>query len=87
MENRLQKIEAVLTRLERAEALLMEGRVHRVEGLPQTYVVRGSQLYLVDLGTQTCTCPDFQKGHTCKHILAAYLLARGEKKEVKEVLG
>lgn len=78
MKNIRERIEGFLNRLERAEAILLEGRVHRVEGLPHTYVVRGSENYLVNLEQESCTCPDAAKGHTCKHLLAAVLLERAE---------
>lgn len=82
--NKLQRIEGFLARLERAQNILLEGRVHRVEGLPRTYVVRGTQNYLVSLEGETCTCPDHAKGHTCKHLLAVVLLERAERgKEVR----
>jgi len=81
-----ERVEGFLNRLERAEAILLEGRIHRVEGLPHTYVVRGSQVYLVDLQQETCTCPDHAKGHTCKHLLAAVLLERAERKAAGRVL-
>ena len=29
--------------------------------------------YLVDLEALTCECPDFERGHHCKHILAAQI--------------
>jgi len=83
MKNIRARLEEFLNRLERAEAILLEGRVHRVEGLPHTYVVRGSENYLVNLEKETCTCPDHGRGHTCKHLLAAVLLERGEKKAVQ----
>lgn len=83
--SKLQKIEGFLDRLERAEALLLEGRAHRVEGLPSTYVVRGSQNYLVSLEEGTCTCPDAERGHTCKHLLAAVLLVRAERKQERDL--
>jgi len=76
--NKIERITGFINRLERAEALLLEGRIHRVEGLPQVYVVRGSEHYLVDLEAGSCTCPDHAKGHTCKHLLAAVLLERAE---------
>ncbi|RYM39429.1 SWIM zinc finger family protein [Meiothermus sp. PNK-Is4] len=79
MKNIRERIEGFLSRLERAEAILLEGRVHRVEGLPQVYVVRGSEHYLVDLERESCTCPDHAKGNTCKHLLAAVLLERAER--------
>lgn len=82
MKNIRERIEGFLNRLERAEGIALEGRVHRVEGLSHTYVVRGNENYLVDLERETCTCPDAAKGHTCKHLLAAVLLERGEKKAV-----
>jgi predicted nucleic acid-binding Zn finger protein len=75
-----ERIEGFLNRLERAEGILLEGRIH---------VVRGSESYLVDLQQESCTCPDHAKGHTCKHLLAAVLLERAERKaagrELKEV--
>lgn len=79
-----EKIEGFLDRLERAENLLMEGKVHRVEGL-NMYVVRGSQPYLVDLEAETCNCPDYSKGHVCKHLLAVLLLERAERKRAKSL--
>jgi hypothetical protein len=42
---------------------------------PRCFQVRsteGLQTYQVDLDTKTCTCPDSQKGNTCKHRVAAY---------------
>lgn len=80
-----EKIEGFLDRLERAENLLMEGKVHRVEGLNKVYVVRGSQPYLVDLEVETCNCPDYSKGHVCKHLLAVLLLERAERKKAKSL--
>ncbi|ADH62493.1 zinc finger SWIM domain protein [Allomeiothermus silvanus DSM 9946] len=93
MKNIRERLEGFLNRLERAETILLEGRIHRVEGLAHTYVVRGSERlstgasrgpmalhYLVDLERETCTCPDAAKGHTCKHLLAALLLERGEER-------
>lgn len=84
--NKIERITGFINRLERAEELLLEGRVHRVEGLPQVYVVRGSQNYLVDLERESCTCPDHARGNTCKHLLAAVLLERGEKKGLVRTL-
>lgn len=84
MKNIHARVEEFLNRLERAEAILLEGRIHRVEGLAHTYVVRGNEPYLVDLDKETCTCPDHGKGHTCKHLLAAVLLERAEHKARKE---
>ena len=71
-----ERIEAFLKRLERAEALVQEGRVHPVQGVDTLFVVRGGQPYVVDLEGETCTCPDFAKGHICKHFIAAVLVAR-----------
>lgn len=56
------------------------------QGMPHTYVVRGSQNYLVDLEKETCTCPDHARGHVCKHLLATVLLERGEKKGLVRTL-
>jgi len=86
MKNILERIEGFLNRLERAETILLEGRIHRVEGLAHTYVVRGNVPYLVDLEHETCTCPNHAKGHICKHLLAAVLLERGEKKGLVRTL-
>lgn len=88
-KGRLGRLEELLKRLERAEALVAEGRVHEVEGLPRRYVVEGSRPYLVDLFEESCTCPDFAKGHTCKHLMAAYLwererTAKTEERKTKE---
>lgn len=80
-----QKVESFLDRLERAEQILIEGRIHRVEGMEHVYVVRGTRPYLVNTQEMTCTCPDHtERGRTCKHILATVLLERAEQKERKE---
>ena len=40
----------------------------------------------MDLEREACTCPDYARGHTCKHLLAAVLLERGEKKGLVRML-
>lgn len=74
------RMASFLTRLEKAKALVREGRVHPVQGLPDIFVVEsqeGKGLYLVDLGQETCTCPAWTQGKTrpCKHLVAAALQA------------
>lgn len=85
MKQLRERVDEMLDRLERAEAYLEAGRVHRVEGLPQTYVVEGTALYLVNTGDGECTCPDAEKGHACKHLLACILLERAEQKAPKQL--
>ena len=71
-------------RLERGLALAMEGAVmpYTDRGQPwqkNLYQVRSSNpykppfSYLVDLDALTCECPDFEKGHCCKHLLACQI--------------
>lgn len=46
--------------------------------LPHVYVVPGCSggEYVVHLGRQTCTCPDFERHHApCKHLYAAEIAA------------
>lgn len=69
-----------MKRLEKAKALVEEGKVHPVEGLPDLFVVEsqeGGGFYLVDLQRETCTCPAWTNGKTrpCKHMLATALYA------------
>lgn len=85
MHNRRERIDEMLDRLQRAEGYLQAGKVHRVEGLPQVYVVVGSELYLVDSAGGECSCPDAKKGHACKHLLACILLERAEQKAPKQL--
>ena len=45
---------------------------------PHVYVVPGCSggSYVVHLGRETCTCPDFERHNTpCKHLFAATLKA------------
>lgn len=80
-----ERVEALLARLERAQALLAEGRIHRVEGLPGVYVANGGAHYLIHTDQMACTCPDHQKnGQVCKHLLAALLLEREARKETAQ---
>jgi len=81
----VKKVLGFLPRLEKARALLEEGKVHEVVGLPHLFVVdsqEGKGHYLVDLKEGTCTCPAFVQGKTvpCKHLLAATLLVWGKGK-------
>jgi hypothetical protein len=71
------RIRALHDRLLRAEILAASGRVHRVDGMPDAFIVEGTKgPYLVKDGK--CPCPDaanrngLTDGH-CKHLLAALL--------------
>ncbi len=83
MASVIQKIEALYQRLERARAIVAEGRIHPVLGKPDHYVVqstKGDGFYLVN---GTCICPDateraeLTKG-LCKHKLAAVLFSESQ---------
>ena len=71
-----EKMKATLNgREERALKLAVEG--HVMHKFARTFNVRsedGEHSYLVNLEKSFCTCPDSQKGHVCKHRLAAYLV-------------
>lgn len=43
----------------------------------------GSKVYQVDLEAKTCDCPDSQKGHTCKHRIAAYYYEQASQPPAK----
>ena len=67
-------------RLERGLELALSGGVTRYEypersGFIRRYKVNSSDPtrppYQVDLVARTCTCPDYCKGHFCKHRVAA----------------
>jgi predicted nucleic acid-binding Zn finger protein len=67
-----------MTRFEKAQALLNEGKVHPVPGKPGLFVVKGQEkktYYIVELKGETCTCPAFAHGKTrpCEHLIAAAL--------------
>jgi len=67
-------------RAERALKLAVEG--HVTHKFARTFNVRsedGEHSYLVNLEKSFCTCPDSQKGHVCKHRLAAYLVEQSLK--------
>jgi len=67
-------------RAERALKLAVEG--HVTHKFARTFNVRsedGEHSYLVNLEKSFCTCPDSQKGHACKHRLAAYLVEQSMK--------
>jgi hypothetical protein len=71
-----EKLKASLNgREDRALKLAVEG--HVTHKFARTFNVRsedGEHSYLVNLEKSFCTCPDSQKGHVCKHRLAAYLV-------------
>jgi uncharacterized Zn finger protein len=78
-----------LPRLEKAQALLAEGKVHPVLGKDGLFVVEsqeGKWHYLVDLEGETCTCQGFSLGRTrpCKHLLAAVLHEYEREKALRE---
>jgi len=76
-------------RLERGLEIALSGGVTRYEypersGFVRRYKVNSSDPtrppYQVDLVARTCTCPDYCKGHFCKHRVAAQVfeLAAGK---------
>lgn len=73
----IQKIEALSKRLERAKALVKEGKVEKLTHTEWAVDSERDQSkwYLVKLnGRATCSCPDFKRRHEeirfCKHLLA-----------------
>jgi SWIM zinc finger len=80
-----QEVKQLAARLAKAEALVQDGAVFPVTGLPDYAVVKngdGTQMYLAQqtIGHEHCSCPDFQhrqgkQGHPCKYILAAEIAA------------
>jgi uncharacterized Zn finger protein len=67
-----------MTRFEKAQDLLNEGKVHPVPGRPGFFVVKSQgkkTYYAVDLRNETCTCPSWGYGrtHPCKHLIAVAL--------------
>ena len=62
-------------REERGLKLALEGHVkHTSQRIFSVRSENNQHAYLVDLDRKTCTCPDCQKGHICKHRIAAYLI-------------
>jgi hypothetical protein len=85
-------------RLERGLEIALSGGVSRYEypersGFVRRYKVNSSDLtrlpYQVDLVARSCTCPDYFKGHFCKHRVAAQVfelaLAKVQPKEVEPI--
>jgi hypothetical protein len=69
-------------RLDRGLELAKQGAVLPVAGYPRRFQVRSldtPQIYDVDLDARTCTCPDSQKGNTCKHRVAAFYFEQANK--------
>src|SRR3974390_1240573 len=65
---------ALLTasRKDRGLALSRDKRLRPIAG-DKWYVPSQSQAsggYVVDAEAKTCTCPDHESGHRCKHVLA-----------------
>ena len=76
-----EKMKATLNgRQDRALQLALDGHVtHKFD---RTFNVRSEdehRSYLVNLEKSFCTCPDSEKGHVCKHRLAAYLVEQSMK--------
>jgi uncharacterized Zn finger protein len=70
-----------MTRFEKAQDLLNEGKVHPVPGRPGFFVVKSQgkkTYYAVDLRNETCTCTSWSYGRIrpCKHLIAAALYER-----------
>ncbi len=71
-------------RFERGLEIAKAGKVSAWPGGPQPDNHRCSKVlssnptrppyhYKVDLDAETCECPDFYKGHYCKHLIAAHI--------------
>ncbi len=80
-ENLSEKMKAAISgREERALKLALEGHVtHKSERIYSVRSQDGEHAYLVNLDKGFCSCPDSQKGHVCKHRLAAYLIEQSSK--------
>jgi predicted nucleic acid-binding Zn finger protein len=82
------RVKALRDRLNKAEELVKEGRVHRVMHLPDHWVVEGGKgHYLVN---ESCPCPDFVNRTDlietyCKHRLAAMLYAEQAREHDEEL--
>jgi|FaiFalFF_MnMetaG_3_1042247.scaffolds.fasta_scaffold04413_2 predicted nucleic acid-binding Zn finger protein len=81
---KVQTIEALYRRLERARAIVAAGKILPVAGRDGYFCVLasdGKRVYLVQAG-QSCTCPDFTQRSTrsvpCKHLLAVELYQNGK---------
>jgi hypothetical protein len=76
-----EKLKATLNgRDERALKLALDGSVsHKTARIYSVRSEDGQHAYLVNLDKSFCTCPDHQKGHVCKHRLAAYLIEQACK--------
>jgi hypothetical protein len=78
------------TRESRALALA-EGRGHEIERTAtHVYLVpscTGASTYRVRYGgeVEACECPDFEFGHTCKHLLAVGIMHASRRSSVREV--
>lgn len=79
----VETIEAMSQRLEKARALVRDGKVRKVEG-EDSWVVENEEgkFYLVQ--NSTCTCQDFQQRKDlhkgwCKHRLAIALTKKNGK--------
>jgi len=80
----LEALKAFNGRLERGLELAKNGAVQSIPDAahPRRFLVRssdGTQYYKVDSDARTCECPDSQKGHTCKHRIAAYYIEQTAK--------
>lgn len=67
-------------RYESAQALLSNPEYRFVKGFSNYHVlVNEERKYKVDMLTETCTCPDFQRhGDFCKHSMAVGLIKEQE---------
>lgn len=77
-------LQSINGRLERGLEMAKNGSVQEIPNSigKRRFLVRssdGTQKYIVDLDTKSCECPDSQKGYTCKHRIAAYLLEQAQQ--------
>lgn len=90
MVTKIQQIEGMNKRLEKAKQLVAEGKTKTILGIESHYVVEstmGNGLYLVN---EECTCPDAKyrielHDGWCKHSLSVELL-KDEQRAMDEVL-
>lgn len=67
-------------RQERALKLALGGNVtHLSDRIFSVRSEKGNHAYLVNLDQGSCTCPDWRKGHVCKHRIAAYLIEQANE--------
>lgn len=71
------RFERGLTLAKKGSATAWKGdphpQYHRLFKVASSDPSRPPYFYKVDIDEDTCECPDFAKGHYCKHIIAAHI--------------